>query len=148
MDGGVRGSPRAPGAARVAMNILIVDDDPEIGSTIGGLLTRRNHAVTAATSGRDALALARAQAFDIVILDVRMPEMDGFAVLRALRADGYAGGVIMLTGQGDVEEAVEASQLGADDYLPKPVRIAALDRVLASVAAMPRRPPPGAPGDR
>lgn len=116
------------------MTILIVDDDAEVAATLSVLLERLDHAVTIATRGADALALAKAQPFDIIILDVRMPEMDGFSVLRALRAQGCAAGVIMLTGQGDVEEAVEASHLGADDYLPKPVRIAALERVLANVA--------------
>ena len=122
------------------MNVLIVDDDAEIGRTLGHLLERRKHVVTLATRGQEALALARSTTFDVVILDVRMPEMDGFDVLRTLRADGYTGGVLMLTGEGDVEDAVEAQQLGADDYLPKPVRIAALDRVLAAVAA--KRAPP------
>jgi two-component system OmpR family response regulator len=123
------------------VNILIIDDDDEVGSTLTAVLQRRGHTVTATTSGREGLALAAAAAYDIVILDVRMPEMDGFAVLRALRAQGCTSGVIMLTGQGDVEEAVEASRLGADDYLPKPVRMAGLERVLASVAAASRRPP-------
>jgi DNA-binding response OmpR family regulator len=122
------------------VNVLIVDDDPEIGQTLAHLLERRKHVVTLATRGQDALALARSAPFDVVILDVRMPEMDGFDVLRALRGQGYAGGVLMLTGEGDVEDAVEAQHLGADDYLPKPVRIAALDRVLAAVAA--KRSPP------
>ena len=126
------------------MNVLIVDDEAEIGRTLGHLLERRGHAVALATRGADALTLAKATACDIIVLDVRMPEMDGFAVLRTLRADGFTGGIVMLTGQGDVEDAVEALHLGADDYLPKPVRMAALDRVLTAVAASPRRssPPP------
>ena len=123
------------------MNILIVDDDAEIGRTLGHLLERRNHQVTLATRGAQALTLATATSFDIIILDVRMPEMDGFDTLRALREQGYTGGLIMLTGEGDVEDAVRASQLGADDYLPKPVRIAALDRVLTKIAAARRQPP-------
>jgi DNA-binding response OmpR family regulator len=127
------------------MNILIIDDDAEIGRTLGNLLERRKHTVTLATRGQEGLGLAKATAFDIVILDVRMPDMDGFAVLQALRAQGHAGGVIMLTGQGDVEDAVRAQQLGADDYLPKPIRIAALDRVLAAIGGSPRRSPPSPP---
>jgi DNA-binding response OmpR family regulator len=116
------------------MKVLIIDDEAEIGRTLGELLTRRGHVVTAATAGREALAVAAATPFDLVLLDVRMDDMDGFSVLRALRAQGCAAGVVMLTGGGDVEEAVKASQLGADDYLPKPVRLAALERVLAAVA--------------
>jgi DNA-binding response OmpR family regulator len=126
------------GRADRGMNILVVDDEPEVGNTLGDLLKRRQHTVTVTTSGREGVALASAQTFDIVILDVRMPDMDGFAVLRALRAAGCAAGIVMLTGQGDVDDAVRASQLGADEYLPKPVRLAALDRVLAAVAATPR----------
>jgi DNA-binding response OmpR family regulator len=68
-----------------------------------------------------------------------MPEMDGFAVLHALRAQGCTAGVVLLTGDSDVEDAVKASHLGADDYLPKPVRLAALERVLGAIAQ--RRPP-------
>jgi DNA-binding response OmpR family regulator len=121
------------------MNVLIVDDDAEVGHTLGELLKRRGHAVTAATRGPEGLALAASTPFDMIILDVRMPEMDGFELLRALRAQGCPAGVVMLTGEGDVEDAVKAQQLGADDYLPKPVRLAALERVLGSVAQ--RRPP-------
>jgi two-component system response regulator CpxR len=117
------------------MNILILDDDAEIGRTLGHLLERRQHKVTLSSRPAEALTLAKTTPFDIIILDVQMPQMDGFEVLRALRAQGYTGGLIMLTGEGDVEDAVRASQLGADDYLPKPVRIAALDRVLAKIAA-------------
>ena len=128
------------------MNILVLDDDPEVVDTVGGLLKRMHHTVTAVTRGRDALARAKAEAFDLIILDVRMPEMDGFAVLRALKAQGSTAAVIMLTGQSDVEEAVEASRLGADDYLPKPVRVPGLERVLAAVAA--RRSSEPSQGDR
>jgi two-component system response regulator TctD len=121
------------------MIVLIIDDDAEVGDTIGELLRRRGHTVTAITSGRQGLALAASTAFDLVILDVRMPEMDGFTLLSALRHQGCKAGVVMLTGNSDVEDAVKASHLGADDYLPKPVRLAALERVISSIAQ--RRPP-------
>jgi DNA-binding response OmpR family regulator len=121
------------------MIVLIVDDDAEVGDTIGELLRRRGHEVTAVTSGREGLARAASTAFDMIILDVRMPEMDGFALLAALRDQGCKAGMVMLTGDSDVEDAVKASHLGADDYLPKPVRLAALERVLSTVAQ--RRPP-------
>ena len=129
------------------MKILIVDDDPDVGRMLGVLLKRKHHAVTTTTSGRVALTLARDEAFDIVLLDVRMPEMDGFAVLHALRVQGCAAGIIMLTGQGDVEDAVKAAHLGANDYLPKPVRLAGLERVLESVTA-PRPQSTEPEGDR
>ena len=115
------------------MTVLVVDDDHQVGYTISELLRRRGHAVTTVTTGREALASAAATPFEMIILDVRMPEMDGFTVLSALRAQGCTAGVIMLTGDGDVEDAVKAQQLGADDYLPKPVRVAALERVLAAI---------------
>jgi len=116
------------------MKLLVVDDDPDLAETLAILLTKLRHEVVTATSGRDAVALARARAFDLVILDVRMPDMDGFAVLRALKEQGSTASIVMLTGQGDVEDAVEAAKLGADDYLPKPIRVAGLERVLATIA--------------
>jgi DNA-binding response OmpR family regulator len=122
------------------MTVLVVDDDHQVGYTISQLLRRRGHTVTTVATGREALARAAATPFEMVILDVRMPEMDGFTVLSALRAQGCTAGVVMLTGDGDVEEAVKAQQLGADDYLPKPVRVAALERVLTAIA---RRRQPG-----
>ena len=121
------------------MTVLIVDDDAEVGYTIGELLRRRGHTVTSVTSGREGLTLAATTSFDMVILDVRMPEMDGFTLLAALRDQGCTAGVVMLTGDSDVEDAVKAAHLGADDYLPKPVRLAALERALVTVAR--RRPP-------
>jgi DNA-binding response OmpR family regulator len=121
------------------MTVLVVDDDHQVGYTISELLRRRGHAVTTVATGREALATAAATPFEMIILDVRMPGMDGFTVLSALRAQGCTAGVIMLTGDGDVEDAVKAQQLGADDYLPKPVRVAALERVLTAIAQ--RRPP-------
>ena len=121
------------------MTVLIVDDDAEVGYTIGELLRRRGHSVTSVTSGREGLTLAASTSFDMVILDVRMPEMDGFTLLAALRDQGCTAGVVMLTGDSDVEDAVKAAHLGADDYLPKPVRLAALERALVTVAR--RRPP-------
>jgi DNA-binding response OmpR family regulator len=121
------------------MTVLIVDDDAEVGYTIGELLRRRGHTVTSVTSGREGLTLAASTSIDMVILDVRMPEMDGFTLLAALRDQGCTAGVVMLTGDSDVEDAVKAAHLGADDYLPKPVRLAALERALVTVAR--RRPP-------
>ena len=124
------------------MNVLIVDDDAELARTLAALLERRSHTVATLTRGSEALTLAKDASFEIVILDVHMPDMNGFDVLRGLRAQGYGGAVIMLTGQSDVEDAVQAMRLGADDYLPKPVRIAALDRALAAAVASSRRSPP------
>jgi len=109
-------------------------------------LRRMKHEVSAVTSGREALARVAEEPFDIVILDVRMPEMNGIEVLRALKAAGTRAGIVMLTGLGDVEEAVDAFRLGADDYLPKPVRLESLARVLQTLATSPRKFPEARPG--
>jgi class 3 adenylate cyclase len=88
-----------------------------------GALERRGHRVTTAEDGSSALELVRAKGFDVVLLDVVMPEVDGYAVLEQLKADRDLRHtpVIMVTSVDDVDSAVRCIELGADDYLPKPI---------------------------
>ena len=100
------------------------------------ILTYHNYSVDAVYDGADALAYARAEQYDGIILDVMMPKLSGFEVLRQLRAEGCRTPVLLLTAKAEVEDRIEGLDLGADDYLPKPF---AMGELLARVRAMLRR---------
>lgn len=108
---------------RERATILVVDDDPVVRLMMTAALERDAHVVRAALNGRDALDLLGRGGVDVVLLDVLMPEMDGFTVLERLKGDPDLRHVpvIMVTSMDDVESAVRCIELGADDYLPKPV---------------------------
>jgi len=102
--------------------ILIVDDDPTAVEAVEDVLTVGGHQVFSANNGEDALRLAEELQPDLIFLDVKMPEMDGFEVCRRLRENPKTSRVpiIMLTGQSSMEEKVKGLECGADDYLTKP----------------------------
>src|SRR4249919_1057007 len=104
-------------------SILVVDDDPVIRSMLTASLQASGHRVTTADSGSGALDLVRAEGFDVVLLDVLMPGMNGDRVLEQLKGDPRLRHipVLMVTGLEDVGIAVRCIELGADDYLPKPI---------------------------
>jgi adenylate cyclase len=104
-------------------SVLVVDDDPVSRLSLTGSLERRGLQVTAAEDGAKALALVRAKAFDLILLDVVMPQMDGYGVLEQLKADPDLRHtpVIMVTSVDDMDSAVRCIELGADDYLSKPI---------------------------
>jgi CheY-like chemotaxis protein len=103
--------------------ILIVDDDLESVKLIGLMLERRGYAITAAQSGAQALAKVQADSPDLIILDIMMPDMDGYEVCRRLRANPTTADVpiIMFTAKTQLDDKVAGFQAGADDYLTKPV---------------------------
>ncbi len=105
----------------VLANILIVDDEPRVLQTLARNLELAGYRVTTAAGGEEALRLYQQASPDVTLLDVRMPQMDGFAVLAAIRALDAAAEVIQMTGHGDMETAIEALRAGASDFLPKPV---------------------------
>lgn len=109
-----------------ALQILLVDDEERFLSTSKLLLEKRGIDVATATNGPDALKILGERGIDVVILDVKMPGMDGAAVLRRVKQDHPLVEVIMLTGHASVESAVEGLKLGAYDYLMKPVDIPTL----------------------
>jgi two-component system OmpR family response regulator len=100
--------------------ILVVDDEPRIVEVVSAYLAREGHAVSSAADGESALERARAEAPDLVVLDVMLPRRSGFDVLRDLRAAGSSAAVIMLTARDDVIDRVAGLEIGADDYLTKP----------------------------
>ncbi|MEO0600299.1 MAG: response regulator transcription factor [Myxococcota bacterium] len=99
--------------------VLLVDDDIALGELVGTYLTAHGFAVTTATTGAEGLSRARADAPDAVLLDVMLPDADGFELCRTLRAES-AVPILMLTARGDDTDRIVGLELGADDYLPKP----------------------------
>lgn len=125
------------------MQVLYVEDDPEALSFVRRALEERGFGVTVAATGREGLEHAFKDTFDAIILDVNLPDLSGFDVLRRLRAARVDTPVLFLTAQGDVANRVAGLELGADDYLAKPFAFAEL---LARVQAITRRrPAAGAP---
>jgi DNA-binding NtrC family response regulator len=100
--------------------ILVADDEPKLGTLIGEMLERDGHAVVRAAGGRQALVELASRDFDLVLTDLRMPEVDGFTVLREARARAPSPEVVVMTAFGTAENAVEAMKAGAADYLVKP----------------------------
>ena len=105
-------------------SVLIIDDEPDITSVLTTYFEREGHDVTRAHSGADGVALVKRARPDLVLLDLRLPDMTGFDVLERTREEQPI--VIMITGHGDVELAVQAMQNGAESFLTKPVELAHL----------------------
>jgi two-component system, OmpR family, response regulator len=103
--------------------VLIVDDEPDFLETIVKRLRKRKIDATGINSGKTALELLEGQHFDVVILDVRMPGMDGIETLREMKRMRPLMEVIMLTGHASVESGMEGMQQGAFDYVMKPAEI-------------------------
>lgn len=110
--------------------ILVAEDEARISSFVEKGLRSAGFGVTIAATGPDALAFARSGQFDLLILDVGLPGIDGFEVLRRLRAEGGDLVVIMLTARAGVEDTVHGLEAGANDYLAKPFKF---DELLARV---------------
>ena len=110
--------------------ILVVDDESEIRSSLRGVLSDEGLRVVEAPDGRRALDLVRVERPELVLLDVWMPELDGIELLRELREEPAQPEVIMIAGHGNVETAVQATKLGAFDFIEKPFSIEALLRVV------------------
>ena len=100
--------------------VLLVDDELEFLETLVKRLTKRGLHITVASSGEEALAVIKERKFDVSVLDVRMPGMDGIETLREMKKIAPLMEVIMLTGHASVEVAIEGMELGAFDYLMKP----------------------------
>lgn len=105
------------------IKLLVVDDETRFLEAIAKRLRKRGFDVRTAGNGPDALALARQEKFDIALLDLKMPGMDGGQLLAALKAEHRFLEAIILTGHGSLESAVELTKLGAFSYLPKPYEL-------------------------
>ena len=120
------------------MRILVVEDDVQLARQIASALTEAGHDPTVVHDGERALDKTTQKPFDLIVLDVILPGIDGFDVLRHLRSEHMASRVLMLTARGEVKDRVTGLQLGADDYLPKPF---AMRELVARVNALGRRYP-------
>ncbi len=118
------------------MRVLLVDDDREVADYVRRELEEESFEVAVAHDGAKGLRLAEASAFDIIVLDVMMPFMDGLQVTRSLRRQNIVTPILLLTGRDAPEEIVRGLDAGADDYLTKPF---SFDVLLARIRARTRR---------
>ena len=115
-----------------AMEVLLVDDDQLLREDMTRYFSRRGYRVSASAGGEQALALADQQGFDVIVLDIMMPGMNGLEVLRRLKERGSEAEVVMLTGHASVQLAVEAMKLGAREFLTKPISLRNLEIAISS----------------
>ncbi|HEX2716280.1 MAG TPA: sigma-54 dependent transcriptional regulator [Gemmatimonadaceae bacterium] len=109
------------------IKVLVAEDEANLGVILEGFLTGRGYAVTTVRDGRAALNALRSESFDVALLDIVMPEMDGLEVLRQVRDEPTPPEIIIITGNGTIETAITAMKLGAYDYMSKPYRMAEID---------------------
>ena len=113
---------------RKAVRVVLVDDDDDFRRVMSGELVRRGYAVNSVASG--AAALEQAAEADVIVLDLRLPDMDGIEVLKKLRNADVPAGVLVLTGHGTIDTAIQAVRLGAYDYLEKPCPLDRMDMAI------------------
>jgi DNA-binding NtrC family response regulator len=117
-----------------SIRVLVVDDERPTRLLMEKELPRAGYVVTSAESGEAALEQVRAQEFDVILLDLKMPGMGGMEALRRIRESGASSEVVILTGHPDVDTAIAAMKLGAYDYLTKPFKLSELEEVLRRAA--------------
>src|SRR5437867_3731182 len=127
------------------MNILLVEDDRKLARALSTMLTEDGHAVDVAHDGERGLELGMENPYEVVILDVMLPLVDGIEVCRTLRASHVDVPVLMLTARTAVTDRVQGLDAGADDYLPKPF---AFRELMARLRALTRRQVESRAGDR
>ena len=118
------------------MRVLIVEDDRKLARQLQKGLEEQSHSTTVALDGRDGLEAARQGGFDVLVLDVMLPGLDGFSIVRKLRTAKVSTPILLLTAKDAVEDIVEGLDAGADDYLTKPFSFKVL---LARLRALARR---------
>ncbi|HEX3922274.1 MAG TPA: response regulator transcription factor [Streptosporangiaceae bacterium] len=136
-----------PAAAPAADHgrLLVVDDEPFLRDAVAASLTFLGFEVATSESGTDALRLARERPFDLIVLDVMLPDTDGFEVVRRLRRDGSWVPVIFLTARDTQDDKVSGLALGGDDYMTKPFGLEELAARIRSVLRRTRRDGLGGP---
>jgi DNA-binding response OmpR family regulator len=118
------------------MNILLVEDEVSLSNAVKRILEQKGYFVDAVYDGLSAIDYAKGMTYNLIILDVMLPKLDGFEVVRILRKDGISVPILMLTARTTVTDKVTGLNNGADDYMTKPFDI---DELLARVSALTRR---------
>lgn len=118
------------------MKILLVEDNLQLNKALATLLKRNSYIVDSAFDGEEALVYIKDYRYDVIILDIMLPKIDGLTVLKASRNKGVKTPIIMLTAKSTIEDKITGLDLGADDYLPKPFNT---EELLARIRALSRR---------
>ena len=119
--------------AQAGARILVVEDEPSIGQGLCDVLVFRGHQVSWETNGLAALQAAQLGSFDLLLLDVMLPDLDGYSICQRLRDERLKAGIIMLTAKGAEDDILRGFEVGADDYVTKPF---SLKQLLARVDAL------------
>ena len=118
------------------MKILLVDDERQLVDALSVILKQNNYSVDYALNGEDGLDLALSGIYDLIILDVMMPKLDGFSILKKIRQNNISAPVLILSAKSELNDKVDGLNLGADDYITKPFNT---DEFLARIHALLRR---------
>ncbi len=128
-------------ALRSPLRILVVEDDALLADGLTAALTHAGHAILRARTGKQADAVLASDEFDLVILDIGLPDIDGFEVLRRLRSRRVGTSVLVLTARDAVEDRVHGLDLGADDYLTKPFSLTEFEARVRALLRRAAKPP-------
>ena len=120
----------------MAKNILVVDDEPNLRHVLTVVLENAGYTVSSAANGMQALSLTETKPFDVILCDLRMPQMDGLSFLKNATEQGFDAAIIMMSAYGTIETAVEAMKMGAADYISKPFKP---DEILLKLAQIEER---------
>lgn len=118
------------------MKVLLVEDNTQLNKALSTLLKRNSYLVDSALDGEEALIYLRDYQYDVIVLDIMLPKIDGLTVLSRARNNGIQTPIILLTAKSTVEDKITGLDLGADDYLPKPFNT---EELLARIRALSRR---------
>lgn len=118
------------------MKVLMVEDEHYLAEAVASVLKKNNYDIDLSFDGEDGLDNAMTDVYDIILLDIMLPGLDGISLLKKLREEGIMTPVILLTAKGEVEDRVYGLDSGADDYLPKPFKT---EELLARMRALARR---------
>ena len=118
------------------MRILVIEDEKHLAEALSHLLRKNNYTVDVSNDGESGLDNALSDKYDVIVLDLMLPELDGISVLKEIRREGLDVPVILLTAKGDIADKVRGLDCGADDYLAKPFNT---EELLARIRALGRR---------
>ncbi len=118
------------------MKILLVDDEKQLTDALSVILKKNNYSVDCAYNGEDGLDMSLSGVYDLIVLDIMMPKIDGITILKTLRNNGFNTPILMLTAKSEITDKINGLNFGADDYLTKPF---ITDELLARIKALLRR---------